>query len=42
MKVQDQLNAVATEAAEPLILAGRISPIISQGMGPKPSEKPNM
>uniref|UniRef100_A0A182UW47 Anaphase-promoting complex subunit 11 RING-H2 finger domain-containing protein n=1 Tax=Anopheles merus TaxID=30066 RepID=A0A182UW47_ANOME len=38
--VQLQLNAVATDAAEPRILPGRISPIISHGMGPNPSEKP--
>lgn len=36
--VHDQLNAVATDAADPLILAGRISPIISHGIGPKPIE----
>lgn len=35
MKVHDQLKPVATEAAEPRILAGKISPIISHGIGPK-------
>lgn len=40
IKVQVQLNAVATDAAIPLTLAGRISPIISQGIGPKPNENP--
>jgi hypothetical protein len=38
MKVQVQLKAVAIEAAAPLILPGKISPIINQGMGPKPME----
>lgn len=41
MNVQAQLKAVDSEAAGPLILAGRISPIISHGTGPKPREKPN-
>lgn len=40
MKVHVQLKAVATEAADPLILAGKISPIISHGIGPKPIENP--
>lgn len=40
--VHDQLKAVATDAADPRIFAGRISPIISHGIGPKPSEKPKM
>ena len=39
MKVQAQLKAVAIEAAGPLIRPGNISPIISQGIGPKPVEK---
>lgn len=39
--VHDQLNAVATEAADPRILAGKISPIINHGIGPKPMEKDN-
>lgn len=39
MKVHDQLKAVAMEAAAPRILPGNISPIMSQGMGPKPVEK---
>lgn len=38
MNVHDQLNAVATDAAEPRILAGKISPIINHGIGPKPIE----
>jgi hypothetical protein len=38
MKVQVQLKAVAMEAAGPLILPGKISPIISQGIGPNPVE----
>lgn len=37
--VIDQLKPVATDAAFPRIFAGKISPIISQGIGPKPSEK---
>lgn len=41
MNVQVQLNAVATDAAEPRILAGKISPIINHGIGPKPIEKDN-
>lgn len=39
MNVHDQLNPVATEAADPRILAGRISPIINHGIGPKPKLK---
>lgn len=39
MKVHDQLNPVATEAAEPRILAGKISPIISHGIGPENEKK---
>ena len=39
MKVQVQLNAVAMEAAGPRILPGKISPIMSHGIGPKPTEK---
>lgn len=39
MNVQVQLKPVATEAAEPRIFAGRISPIINQGIGPKPKLK---
>ena len=31
--------AVEIEAAAPRILPGKISPIISQGIGPKPTEK---
>jgi hypothetical protein len=34
MNVQLQLNAVAVAAAEPRILPGKISPIMSQGIGP--------
>ena len=37
--VQAQLKAVARDAAAPLILAGKTSPIINQGMGPNPTEK---
>lgn len=40
INVQDQLKAVATEAAEPRIFAGSISPIINHGIGPKPNENP--
>ena len=36
MNVQAQLKAVEIEAAAPLIRLGKISPIISQGIGPKP------
>lgn len=39
--VHDQLKAVATEAADPRILAGKISPIISHGIGPNPIENDN-
>lgn len=39
IKVQVQLNAVANDAAAPLILAGNTSPIMSQGIGPNPTEK---
>lgn len=39
INVHVQLNAVATDAAEPRILAGNISPIINHGIGPKPIEK---
>lgn len=42
MNVHDQLNAVTREAADPRILAGKISPIISHGIGPKPIENPIM
>ena len=38
INVQVQLKAVAIDAAAPLILPGRISPIINHGMGPKPTE----
>lgn len=34
MNVQDQLKPVATDAADPRIFAGKISPIISHGIGP--------
>lgn len=40
MNVHIQLKAVATLAAEPRILPGRISPIINHGMGPNPNENP--
>ena len=39
IKVQAQLKAVDREAAGPRILLGNISPIISHGMGPNPTEK---
>jgi hypothetical protein len=38
MKVQVQLKAVAMEAAAPRILPGKISPIMSHGIGPNPVE----
>ena len=37
--VQVQLKAVDIEAAAPLMRPGKTSPIISQGMGPYPTEK---
>ena len=37
--VNVQFKAVAMLAAAPRILLGKTSPIISQGMGPKPREK---
>lgn len=37
---QIQLNAVANDAALPLILDGKISPNINQGIGPNPIENP--
>jgi hypothetical protein len=39
INVQDQLKAVEIEAAAPRIRLGNISPIISHGIGPKPTEK---
>ena len=39
MNVHVQLKAVEIEAAGPLIRLGKISPIISQGIGPNPIEK---
>ena len=39
MNVHVQLKAVAMEAAAPRILPGKISPIMSHGIGPKPAEK---
>ncbi len=39
MNVQAQLNPVEMLAAAPRILLGKISPIMSQGIGPKPTEK---
>lgn len=36
INVHDQLKPVATDAAVPRILAGKISPIINHGIGPKP------
>ena len=37
--VNAQFRAVAKEAAVPRIRLGKTSPIISQGIGPKPMEK---
>lgn len=39
-KEKNQLERVATLPARPFILIGRISDIITQGMGPIPREKP--
>ena len=42
MKANNQLTAVAMALAAPLALVGKISDMMSQGIGPQPIENPTM
>ena len=42
MNVQLQLKVVTIDAAFPRTFDGKISPIMSHGIGPKPNENPSI